>query len=41
LGYYVNERKKWAEMQVQAMGARFEWTSSAEKYIDLYTKQKP
>jgi len=41
LGCYVNDRKKWAAMQAQAMSARFEWTSSAEKYIELYGKQKP
>jgi starch synthase len=36
LGYYVNDRKKWEEMQVRAMSVRFEWTSSAKKYIELY-----
>jgi len=36
---YVSDRKKWAEMQVQAMSARFEWTSSAEQYIELYRKR--
>lgn len=39
LDCYVNDRKKWAEIQVQAMSVRFEWTSSAEKYIELYRKQ--
>jgi starch synthase len=36
LGCYAGDREKWAEMQVQAMSARFEWTSSAKKYIELY-----
>ena len=39
VGCYVGDRAKWAEMQVQAMSARFEWTSSAEKYIELYTRR--
>jgi glycogen synthase len=41
MGCYVGDRAKWAEMQVQAMSARFEWTSSAEKYIELYSRRKP
>jgi starch synthase len=41
LDCYVHDRTKWAEMQVQAMSARFEWTTSAQKYIKLYCKQRP
>ena len=41
VGYYANHRAKWADMQAQAMNARFEWTSSAKEYIELYTRQKP
>ena len=38
LGCYAGDREKWADMQVQAMSARFEWTASARKYIELYTR---
>jgi len=37
LDCYTGDREKWADMQVQAMSARFEWTVSAKKYIELYT----
>jgi starch synthase len=35
---YSRDRKQWEAMQVQAMAARFEWPTSARKYIDLYRK---
>jgi starch synthase len=38
LGCYAGDRETWAAMQVQAMSARFEWTVSAKKYIELYTR---
>jgi starch synthase len=38
LDCYAGDREKWADMQVQAMSARFEWTASAKKYIELYTR---
>jgi starch synthase len=38
LGCYTGDREKWADMQVQAMSARFEWAASAKKYIELYTR---
>jgi len=38
LGCYASDRKKWTDMQVQAMSARFEWAVSAKKYIELYTR---
>jgi starch synthase len=39
LNCYIHDREKWEEMQIRAMSVRFEWTSSAEKYIELYRKQ--
>jgi starch synthase len=36
---YSQDRKQWEAMQVQAMNARFEWSTSARKYIELYRKR--
>jgi starch synthase len=36
LDCYVSDKNKWAEMQIRAMSARFDWTSSARQYIELY-----
>jgi starch synthase len=36
-GYTCN-REKWLAMQARAMSARFEWTTAAEKYLELYAK---
>jgi starch synthase len=36
---YSQDRKQWEAMQVQAMDARFEWSTSARKYIELYRKR--
>jgi starch synthase len=36
---YSQDRKQWEAMQVQAMDARFEWPTSARKYIELYRKR--
>ena len=35
---YTHDRAKWLAMQARAMSARFEWTTAAEKYLDLYSK---
>lgn len=39
LGCYVGDKSKWAEMQLQAMSARFDWVSSARQYIELYRQR--
>ena len=36
---YVGDKSKWAEMQIQAMSARFDWASSARQYIELYRQR--
>ncbi len=33
---YAQERKRWEAMQIQAMDARFEWSISAMKYLELF-----
>jgi starch synthase len=40
LDCYKNEKGKWREMQEQAMRARFEWTTSARKYVELYAQSQ-
>jgi starch synthase len=35
----TQDRKQWEAMQVQAMDARFKWSTSARKYIELYRKR--
>jgi glycogen synthase len=39
LDCYVSDKSKWAEMQMQAMSARFDWASSASQYIELYRQR--
>ena len=39
LDMWVNGRKKWTKMQVQAMSLRFEWKSSATQYLELYHRR--
>jgi starch synthase len=36
---YVNRKQYWTKMQQRAMSVRFEWTSSAQEYIKLYSNQ--
>jgi starch synthase len=37
---YTADREKWAAMQARAMSARFEWTSAAREYLELYSRPK-
>ena len=39
LDHYANHRTQWTAMQKAAMQARFEWTTSARKYVELYRGQ--
>ena len=33
---FTHNRRRWAQMQRQAMQARFDWTASVEQYLSLY-----
>jgi starch synthase len=33
---FIHDRRRWRQMQRQAMQARFDWTASIEQYLALY-----
>jgi starch synthase len=37
---YANDQDKWTTMQARAMSVRFEWTSAAREYLELYSQSE-